>query len=98
MLWRMMPRAMHSVQKRQKHTDKYGKKNLVHDLLMAPNHEESAYVILFSHCIQTLRGTVSMATGGWVCVFKLDLLRFMMLASGEICPRCRETAEHSASL
>lgn len=80
--------------KRQIHTDKYGKK-LVHDLLMAPNHEESAYVILFSHCIQTLRGTVSMATGD---VFKLDLLRFMMLASGEICPRCRETAEHSASL
>lgn len=39
------------------------KKTLLHDLLMAPNHEESAYVILFSHCIQTLRGTVSMATG-----------------------------------
>lgn len=41
-----------SVQKKktQIHTDKFEKrkeKNLIHDLLMAANHEESAYVLLF---------------------------------------------------
>lgn len=39
-----------STKKTQIHTDKFEKrkkKPLIHDLLMAANHEESAYVLLF---------------------------------------------------
>lgn len=39
-----------STKKTQMHTDEFEKrktKTLIHDLLMAANHEESAYVLLF---------------------------------------------------
>lgn len=88
--WRMLPHFRQSVEKRRRYTQINMKKKPHSWLIDGSKPRGKCLRYYFFSLHPNSEGYCFHGNKGWVCVFLLDLLQFMMLTSGEICPRCRE--------